>query len=126
MAQKTGNSEGPSKTRTMRRQAPEPYKTRHKRFATHISGAPKIKDSQARDSEVEEVFRRMQISPVFMGPRKKQRDIKGRWLRTLIIQNWNGKRPIFNKRASMTMGYCCNQAQEPNKKRRPPRTETTK
>lgn len=59
MAQKTGKSEGPSKTRTMRRQAPEPNKTRYKRFATHISGAPKSKDSQARDKEVEVVFRRM-------------------------------------------------------------------
>ena len=59
MAQKTGKSEGPSKTKTMRRQAPEAYKTRYKRFAPHISGAPKSKDSQARDSEVVVVFRRM-------------------------------------------------------------------
>ena len=105
MAQKTGNKEGPSKTKTMRRQAPEPYKTRYKRLATHIRGPPKSKDSVARAREVVVVFRRRYSSPVFMGPRKKQSDIKGRWLSTLLIQNWNGKRPIFNKRANMTIGY---------------------
>jgi len=65
-------------------------------------------------------------SPTLRGPRKKQRLVISKVLRTLKTQNWKGARPSFRRRARNTRRLEQKTTLLLTKKRRDPTTEITK